>query len=81
MMKRLSVGVVILGVSIACGSSPTTPSPVATPPAPTPPVASTAKVVSVTITQGAGSAVITARAAGFSATQTITINAGYRPRP
>jgi hypothetical protein len=133
MVKRLSVGVVILGVSIACGSSPTTPSPVATPPAPTPPVASTAKVVSVTIrasrdvlyfpetavlfadahwddgsimpitpewesssslvrllpngpvalaiSQGAGSAVITARAAGLSATQTITINPGYRPRP
>ena len=131
MMKKLSCGVVILGLSLACGSSPTTPSPVAAPPAP--PVASTAKVVSVTIrasrdvlyfpetavlfadahwddgsimpitpewessnglltllpngpvalaiSQGAGSAVITARAAGLSATQTITINPGYRPRP
>lgn len=29
----------------------------------------------------AGTAVITARAAGFSATQTITVNPGYRPRP
>jgi hypothetical protein len=28
----------------------------------------------------AGSAVITARAAGLEATQTITVNAGYRPR-
>jgi hypothetical protein len=133
MIKRLSFGVVTLALSMACGSSPTSPTPVATPPAPTPPVASAAKVVSVTIrasrdvlyfpetavlfadahwddgsimpitpewesssslvtllpngpvalaiSHGAGSAVITARAAGLSATQTITINPGYRPRP
>jgi hypothetical protein len=131
MIKRLSFGVVTLALSMACGSSPTSPTPVATPPAP--PVASAAKVVSVTIrasrdvlyfpetavlfadahwddgsimpitpewesssslvtllpngpvalaiSHGAGSAVITARAAGLSATQTITINPGYRPRP
>ena len=132
-MKKLSFSVVILALSMACGSSPTSPTPVAAPPAPAPPVASAAKVVSVTIrasrdvlyypetavlfadahwddgsimpvtpvwesssgvvtllangpvafaiSQGAGSAVITARAAGLSATQTITINPGYRPRP
>jgi hypothetical protein len=131
-MKKLSFGVVILALSMACGSSPTSPTPpVATPPAP--PIVSTPQMVSVTIrasrdvlyypetamlfadahwddgssapitptwessssvvtllangpvahaiSQGAGSAVITARAAGLSATQTITINAGYRPRP
>jgi hypothetical protein len=136
MVKKLSFGVVILALSMACGSSPSSPTPVATPPAPTPPVASTDKVIAVTIrasrdvlyfpetavlfadahwddgsimpitpewesssslikvlgngpvafaqTQGgssaAGSAVITARAAGLEATQTITVNAGYRPR-
>lgn len=141
MIKKLSFGVVILALSMACGrgSSPTSPTPVATPPAP-PAAPAAAKVIAVTIrasrdvlyfpetavlfadahwddgsimpitpewesssslikvlgngpvafalTQGggsagsaAGSAVITARAAGLSATQTITVNAGYRPRP
>ena len=50
MIKRLSFGIVILAVSMACGrgSSPTSPSPVAaTPP---PPTASTPRVVAVTIT-------------------------------
>jgi hypothetical protein len=125
MMKRLSFGVVILVLSMACsrGSSPTSPSPVATPPAP--PTASTPKVVALTITasrdvvfvnytavlfanahyddgssapttptwetitgpvtlmgngpvalvtgQGPGIGVITARAAGLSATQFVTV--------
>ena len=125
MMKRLSFGVVILALSMACkkGSSPTSPSPVATPPAP--PTASTPKVVAMTITatrevvtvnqtavlfadaqdddgssapitptwetitgpvtllsngpvalvtgQGPGIGVITARAAGLSATQFVTV--------
>lgn len=124
MKKRLSFGVAILALSMACGraSSPTSPSPVAT----TTPTAPTARVVkSLTITatremvfvnftavltsiaqyddgtsepisatwesstglvtlltngpvtlatgQGAGVAVITARAAGVSATQSLTV--------
>jgi hypothetical protein len=124
MMKRLSFGVVFLALSIACGSSPTAPSPVAT--APALPIAPAAKVVALTINasrdavfvnytavltafahwddgsimpitptwesssslvtllpngpvalatgQGVGTAVITARAAGASATQSITVN-------
>ena len=141
MAKRLSFGVVILALSMACGrgSSPTSPTPVVT--TPPPPTAATPRVVGLTIrasrdvlyfpeiatlfadahwddgsvmpitptwesssslvklsgegpvtfalSQGvgnqpnnvAGSAVITARAAGFEATQTITVLAGYRPRP
>ena len=132
MTTRLSLGFVILAVSMACGSSPTSPTPVATPPAP-PAAPAVAKVIAVSIrasrdvlyfpetavlfadahwddgsimpitptwesssdlvtllpngpvalaiSQRAGSAVITARAAGLSATQTITVNPGYRPRP
>jgi hypothetical protein len=124
MIKRLSFGVVILALSMACGSSPTSPSPVATTPAP--PTASTPRVVGLTITasrevvmvnytavlqasaqyddgtswpitptwesssgivtllangpvalatgQAVGTAVITARAAGLSATQSVTVN-------
>jgi hypothetical protein len=131
MIKTLSSGVVILALSMACGSSPTTPTPVAAPPAP--PIASTPKIVSLTITasrdvlfvnqiavltanahyddgssapitptwesssgvltlntngpvalatsQGAGTAIITARAAGLSATRSITINPGFAPPP
>ena len=139
-MKRLSFGVVILALSMACsrGSSPTSPTP---PVATTPPAApAAARIVGLNIRasrdviyfpetavlfadshwddgsimpitpewesssdlvtllpsdgpvafaqsqraaltqRAAGSAVITVRAAGFSATQTITINPGYRPR-
>lgn len=47
-MKRLSFGVVIVALSMACGSSPSSPSPVATTPAP--PIASTPRVVGLTIT-------------------------------
>lgn len=47
-IKRLSFGIVILALSMACGSSPTSPSPVATTPAS--PIASTPKVVALTIT-------------------------------
>jgi hypothetical protein len=126
MMKKLSFGVVILALSMACGrgSSPTAPSPVAT--APAPPTAPAAQVVSLSIHatrdvvfvnytavltafahwddgsvmpitptwesssglvtllpngpvalatgQGVGTAVITARAAGLSATQSVTVN-------
>jgi hypothetical protein len=131
MIKKLSFAIVILVFSTACGSSPTTPTPVAAPPAP--PTASTPKVIALTITasrdvlfvnqiavltanaqyddgssapitptwesssgvltlntngpvalatsQGAGSAVVTARAAGLSATRSITINPGYPPPP
>ena len=123
MIKRLSFGVVILAISMACGSSPTSPSPMVT--APALPVAATPKVVALTITasrdvvlvnqiavltanaqyddgtsapitptwesssgvvtlntngpvalatsQRAGIAVITARAAGLSATQFVTV--------
>ena len=125
-MKRLSFGVVILVLSMACGrsSSPTAPTPVVETPAP--PTAAIPKVVSISITasretvmvnftsvlfanahyddgssapitptwesssslvtllangpvalatgQGVGTAVITARAAGFSATQSLTVN-------
>ena len=134
MVKRLSFGVVILALSVACGSSPTSPSPVATtPPPPAPPTAAAPRVVALTITatrdvlfvnqiavlfanaeyddgtsapitptwesssgvvtlntngpvalatsQAAGTAVITARAAGLSATQTVTVNPGYPPPP
>jgi hypothetical protein len=131
MIKRLSFGIVILSLSMACGSSPTSPSPVAT--TPPPPTAPAAKVVAMTINasrdavfvnytavltafaewddgsimpitptwesssplvtllahgpvafatgQGVGTAVITARAAGVSATQSITVNPGYPPAP
>ena len=139
MTTRLSFGIVILALSMACGrgSSPTSPTPVAT--TPPPPTAATPRVVGLTIrasrdvlyfpevavlfadahwddgsisimpitptwesssdlvtllpsgptafalSKGPGSAagnvVITANAVGLSATQTITVNAGYRPRP
>jgi hypothetical protein len=132
MMNRLSFGIVSLALSMACSSSPTSPTPPVAA-APAPPIASTPQMVSVTIralsdvlyypettmlfadahwddgssapitptwesssgvvtllangpvahaiSKEAGSAVITARVAGLSATQTITINPGYRPRP
>jgi hypothetical protein len=131
MMKRLSFGIVILALSMACGSSPTSPSPVAT--TPVPPTAAAPRVIALTITasrdvllvnqiavltanaqyddgtsapitptwesssgvvtlntngpvalatsQGVGTAVITARAAGLSATQSMTVNPGYPPPP
>jgi hypothetical protein len=132
MINRLSFGVVILALSMACTrSSPTSPTPVAAPPAP--PAASTPKVVALTITasrdvlfvnqiavltanaqyddgtsapitptwesssgvvtlntngpvalatsQGVGTAVIMARAAGLSATQSVTVNPGAPPPP
>jgi hypothetical protein len=125
MIKRLSLGVVILALSMACGrgSSPTSPTPVATPPAP--PIAQAPKAVALKISasrdvvmvnftavlqasalyddgttwpitptwetitgpvtllangpvalvtgQGPGIGVITARAAGLSATQFVTV--------